>query len=349
MGKDLFNKITIVTVTFNAEDFLEKTIKSIINQDYKNIEFIIIDGGSKDNTVNIIKKYSHHINYWISELDNGIYDAMNKGIDVATGEWINFMNAGDSFYNNKILSNISKYFINHDVIYGGTQIIKENGENTYFKPLPMEVIWKYSYCNHQSMFVRTSILKKNKFNLNYRLAAEKELFIKLYIKNYKYFIYNHPISNFIITKESFSTKYKVIDSIEMLYILTKYIDDEEKILQHNHYNKLVSYNTNNNLELSIKINIIYDKCILLSNKYNTIAFYGFSKTFHMIKHLFIDNKIIIFDTNIFPENKNVYFPKTINEHKFDILIIMVLGREDEIIDTLTQKYNIPQEKIITFR
>ncbi|MEA1893278.1 MAG: glycosyltransferase [Campylobacterota bacterium] len=98
--------ISIVTVVFNGEKHLEQTIQSVVNQTYKNIEYIIIDGGSTDGTVDIIKKYEDKISYWVSEKDSGIYDAMNKGIDVANGEWINFMNAGDIFFDNNVLESV---------------------------------------------------------------------------------------------------------------------------------------------------------------------------------------------------------------------------------------------------
>jgi cellulose synthase/poly-beta-1,6-N-acetylglucosamine synthase-like glycosyltransferase len=87
--------ISIVTVVYNGEAFLEETILSVINQAYDNVEYIIIDGGSTDRTIDIIKKYEDKLDYWISESDDGIYDAMNKGIDLVTGEWVNFVNSSD--------------------------------------------------------------------------------------------------------------------------------------------------------------------------------------------------------------------------------------------------------------
>ena len=98
--------ISVVTVSYNAVDTIERTILSVLNQTYSDIEYIIIDGGSTDGTVDLIKKYADKITYWVSEPDQGIYDAMNKGIDVATGEWINFMNSGDSFYRQDVLSSL---------------------------------------------------------------------------------------------------------------------------------------------------------------------------------------------------------------------------------------------------
>ena len=98
--------ISLITVCFNAEGLINDTLQSAINQTYKNIELVIIDGGSKDNTVAEVKKYETYIGTLISEPDKGIYDAMNKGIKAAKGEWFYFLNAGDAFYNDTVLEDV---------------------------------------------------------------------------------------------------------------------------------------------------------------------------------------------------------------------------------------------------
>lgn len=108
------DKVTVVTVSYNADKVIEPTIKSVVNQTYPNLEYVIIDGSSTDNTLNIIKKYSNKISAWYSEPDRGIYDGMNKGLDVATGDWIIFMNAGDRFLhkNRHKAQRKAKFYIN---------------------------------------------------------------------------------------------------------------------------------------------------------------------------------------------------------------------------------------------
>jgi len=98
--------ITVVTVVRNGGATLEETILSVVNQTYRNVEYIVVDGASTDGTLDIIRKYEDRIDYWVSESDKGIYDAMNKGIDLATGEWLNFMNSGDKFVSGDVIMNI---------------------------------------------------------------------------------------------------------------------------------------------------------------------------------------------------------------------------------------------------
>lgn len=179
-------KITVITVVFNGEKIIENTIKSVINQDYDNIEYIIIDGGSVDNTVEIIKKYETGISYWVSEPDKGIYDAMNKAVSLSTGKWINFMNAGDYFYSSKVVSEIfseEKEYSEYSAVYGDAEYrlndysyIREGYEcdRDHFMPF-----------SHQAAFVKRDIANKFKFNVKYKIAADTEFFLRLNRLNHK--------------------------------------------------------------------------------------------------------------------------------------------------------------------
>jgi glycosyltransferase involved in cell wall biosynthesis len=156
-------KISIITVSYNAEIFLERTIKSVIAQTYKNIEYIIVDGASTDGTVSLIKQYEIYISNWISEKDKGHYDAMNKGLKMATGDYVWFMNAGDRIYDENTLENIISKSDNEDFIYGDTVRVKENGQQRgYHKQKPKDTNLSYrSFINgmvicHQSMMVKRS-------------------------------------------------------------------------------------------------------------------------------------------------------------------------------------------------
>lgn len=115
--------LTVITVVFNGEAYLEQTILSVIEQTYDNVEYIIVDGGSTDGTIDIIKQYDAYIDYWVSEPDKGIYDAMNKAISLANGIWLNFMNAGDSLNTKTVLNEIytdTKQYQDVDFIYSDT-------------------------------------------------------------------------------------------------------------------------------------------------------------------------------------------------------------------------------------
>lgn len=186
-------KISIITVCYNAVETIENTILSVINQDYDNIEYIIIDGGSTDGTIDILKKYQESITKWISEPDNGIYDAMNKGIKIATGEWINFMNSGDTFVENDVLTNIftNDSYIKTSVIYGDS-VFDVNGK-LYISPALDFSSLSMGFV-HQSSFVRSSDAKEFMFDLKYRLAADYDMMMRLKKDNRVFSYVNMAIS-----------------------------------------------------------------------------------------------------------------------------------------------------------
>ncbi len=190
-------KISVVTVSYNAAETIEETIQSVVNQTYDNIEYIIIDGGSTDGTLDIIKKYADRLAYWVSEPDNGIYDAMNKGIAVASGDYINFMNAGDKFINSKIVDLLSKQIVeSDDVIYGNWKIDDYSNKIRYPRNLNN---MKFGSCLcHQSTFTKTSLLKLRGYDTSYRIAADYEKACSLYTQGYKFKYINEVIADYSI-------------------------------------------------------------------------------------------------------------------------------------------------------
>ncbi|MEM5813475.1 MAG: glycosyltransferase family 2 protein [Candidatus Aenigmatarchaeota archaeon] len=190
--------ITVITVVLNGEKYLEQTIQSVINQTYPNVEYIIIDGGSTDGTLDIVKKYEDRIDYWVSEKDRGIYDAMNKGIDLANGKWINFMNSGDWFYDSNVIEKVfyKGYYQRDGVIYGNHNVVYKN-RTKIVKAGKIENIWKGSQFCHQSSFVSAKIQKKNKFNLANRIVADFEFFYNLYKEGIKFIYIDTVMVNYM--------------------------------------------------------------------------------------------------------------------------------------------------------
>lgn len=174
-------KISVITVVWHDAAGLEKTIQSVISQTYENVEFIVIDGGSTDGTTDVIKKYEDQIDYWVSEKDNGIYDAMNKGILAATGTWVNFMNAGDTFVDNNVLSNIQFEKYAHDVLLYG----KKTQQGKVILPLALEKLEIGEiHANHQSMFFNKEKLGSElHYDLMYKIYGDYELVNKIYLNH----------------------------------------------------------------------------------------------------------------------------------------------------------------------
>lgn len=223
-------KISVVTVSYNAVETIEKTILSVLNQTYSNIEYIIIDGGSTDGTIDIIKKYSDKISYCVSEPDNGIYDAMNKGIAAASGDYVNFMNAGDTFYDSNCIASVFSHKPKDDVIYGET--INISDYCSYLERcLPLERMSEILPFSHQSTFVRSVLLKEKLFNTTYRSAADYELLYHLWSEN-RSFKYTPYIIAIFDTRDGFSAINKSLVLKEVSQINGS-IKDKGWILKYN--------------------------------------------------------------------------------------------------------------------
>jgi glycosyltransferase involved in cell wall biosynthesis len=176
-------KLSVITVVYNDKKNLEKTILSILGQDYGGIEFIIIDGNSTDGTIDTIKSYEEHIQNWKSEPDKGIYDAMNKGMELATGDYICFINAGDSFYNKSTVSKVFTINEKADVYYGQTMIVDEKGGEVGLRRLKpgSNFTWKdYRFgqlISHQSFIAKMALSPL--YDLRFKYSADTDWQLKI--------------------------------------------------------------------------------------------------------------------------------------------------------------------------
>ena len=189
-----YPKISIITVAFNSVQTIKDTIESIISQDYNNIEYIIIDGGSTDGTIDVVKQYTNSVVYFCSEADNGIYDGMNKGINAATGDIIGILNSDDFYPNSFIISNVAKSFEKHncDAVYGDLVYVRSNDVTKITRYWQAGVYSTSKIKNgwmlpHPTFFVKQNIYKRyGLYDTDLKSAADYEMILKL--------LYKHNIS-----------------------------------------------------------------------------------------------------------------------------------------------------------
>ena len=190
-------KVSVVTVTFNTADVVTETMDSVLGQTHPNIEYIVIDGNSTDGTQAIIQTYRDKLAYCVSEPDKGPYDAMNKGIDAATGEWILFMNAGDYFVNSDTVLKVFTHDIQDsvDFVYGD-YIWKGDKHEQRIASRPLDAMWQRISFSHQSLFSRTRIMKEKKFDLKYKIVSDYNFYFSCYMEGGRFEKVDMPISVF---------------------------------------------------------------------------------------------------------------------------------------------------------
>lgn len=177
--------ISIITINYNNAKGLRRTIESVACQTSRDYEFIIIDGGSSDGSVTVIKEYITQIDYWVSEPDGGIYPAMNKGVKVAQGEYCIFMNSGDEFYSKDVIENVVKQGLREDIVCGDICFGESN-----VSPNPDKVTMRTFYKStlyHQASFIKTQLLREHPYDETMRSAADWKFFMyELVYRNASY-------------------------------------------------------------------------------------------------------------------------------------------------------------------
>lgn len=198
--------ISVVTVVLNGRELIEKTIKSVLQQKYSHVQFVVIDGASTDGTLEIIDNYKHAVDIFISETDKGIYDAMNKGIRAATGDYLIFLNAGDVFASKNVLESVAKaVMLNEfpDVLYGETNIYTKEGvfkkklNPLKFSRLNITLFGTRTVC-HQSIFVKAHSIPP--YDISYKLKGELCWYYDIFKKNQdlKAVLLPYPIANYLL-------------------------------------------------------------------------------------------------------------------------------------------------------
>ena len=229
-------RISIVTVCYNAGAALEKTVRSVVGQQYDNLEYLIIDGASSDGSMERIQPYRDRITRIVSEPDKGLYDAMNKGIRLAGGDWVLFMNADDVFVDERVIADVAGFIEAHpeaDAVFGNTEQTREHGIYTIRSEEPYRN-HKITFC-HQSVFVRTAVLRTHPFDLTYRYAADYEQLSHFYLEGRKFAHIDRTISR--MEMRGGTTSDHEIASTEELYgiIAARGVDieaEKRKIIRH---------------------------------------------------------------------------------------------------------------------
>jgi glycosyltransferase involved in cell wall biosynthesis len=177
-------KLSIITVNLNNRSGLLKTIESVVNQIFVDFEYIIIDGGSSDGSVDVIDKYASSVSYWISEPDSGIYNAMNKGIGKANGEYLLFLNSGDFLVNHDVLTQVFRIGITHDIVIGNCNVSKNGKVFFHAKPphdISLSAFWGKTI-PHQAAFIKRDLFQKfGLYSENFRIHSDLEFFLKAFI------------------------------------------------------------------------------------------------------------------------------------------------------------------------
>lgn len=237
-------KLTIITVNYNNDNGLEETIKSVLSQTYKDFEYGVVDGGSQDNSLEIIQRYVPSINFWMSEKDNGIYHAMNKGIRKSKGEFLYFLNSGDRLYDESVLEKVVQNLTTeNDLVYGDAVLknVKTHKEwkQTHPETLDFSYLYRTTIC-HQACFFRKSLFNELfYYNENYKIYSDWEFLIcAIYKKEIRYKKIDMNICYFNTDGTSSDPEARLAAKDERRQILEHHFP-----LFHDDYARLTSYSS----------------------------------------------------------------------------------------------------------
>jgi glycosyltransferase involved in cell wall biosynthesis len=254
-------KISIITINYNNVEGLKRTVKSVVSQKWKEFEYIVIDGGSTDGSTAYIESQSEHVDCWVSEPDQGIYNAMNKGILKATGEYLLFLNSGDHLISEKILEQNFKFITVQDIIYFNLNVI--DGSNTFLKKYPDQLSFSYftkDTLPHPATFIRASLFRRiGMYDESFKIVSDWKFFIESICKfNCSYIRIDETLTTFYLDGLSSDPQNKVLIFEEKQRVLKSqfraFIEDNQELVS--------LKNITSNLRESTKIKILIKLRIL---------------------------------------------------------------------------------------
>ncbi|HEX8019756.1 glycosyltransferase family 2 protein [Mucilaginibacter sp.] len=199
----MFNpRLSVITIVYNNVRDIERTIRSVVNQTYANIEYVIVDGLSNDGTLQVIEKYKDHVAKFVSEKDEGIYDAMNKGLALATSDYVIFMNSGDEFYDSETVAAVFASAEDADIYYGETEMIADDGTSLGQRrhKAPAKFTWRgFKYgmsISHQAIYIRRSLAEP--YDRRYQLSSDIDWIIRAAKKAKKIVNVNRYVAKYLV-------------------------------------------------------------------------------------------------------------------------------------------------------
>lgn len=296
-----YPKISIITASFNSERYIEDTIKSVIRQNYGNIEYIIIDGASKDKTLDIINRYKNKIDIIVSEQDEGIYDAYNKGVSLASGDILYFLNTDDYLYDENVISIVAEVFRQKQdvcIVYGNVVVIDERTgfRHTAGRKMELKDFGRGMMATHQSIFTKKKMFDKyGFFDRTFRICSDFDFITKCFKNDEKNILYiNETVAVYREGGISNDPRYK------------KLLDMELNCIVYKHFNKMISMDETQ-LEDNNGLYRIWLDMLLLQDK-------GISSSLNKRQ----TSKVAIFGTR----KTGIYLLKDLHKEGFDVLVFL---------------------------
>jgi glycosyltransferase involved in cell wall biosynthesis len=252
-------KLSIITINFNNLEGLKRTVESVFYQTWLEFEYIVIDGGSDDGSAEYIESQSKKIDYWISEPDKGIYNAMNKGIDKSSGEYLLFLNSGDRLTDNSSLKILCSNIGKNEIIFGNIKYEHSDKIITMQHNLDLKFFLENSL-GHAATLIKRNLFDKNKYNEKYKIVSDWEFFVKMILlNNAKYFYVNQLITIYQGGGISVNSKYSTIQNNERYKVLNNLFPHLGSLFEQLEFNKKIeSAYFNNTLFRSI-LRLLYYK------------------------------------------------------------------------------------------